>query len=61
MIHSKYESSFPEKPRSNALRTCRTKLLKADCSISIANCLKNSLKRKNESTNLTVCFHEMFE
>lgn len=43
IIQSKYESSFPELPRSNVLRTWRTKLLNADCNISIANCRKNNL------------------
>lgn len=43
MIHNKYESSLPDADRSSVRRTCRTKLLNAECNISMANCLKSSL------------------
>lgn len=46
MTHSKYESSLPEEDRSSVRRTCRTKLLNAECNISMANCLKRSLSCK---------------
>lgn len=49
MTHSKYESSLPEADRSSVRRTCRTKLLNAECRISMANCLKSSLSNENPS------------
>lgn len=48
MIHSKYESSLPDTDRSSVRRTCRTKLLKAECKISLTNCLNSSLSTESK-------------